>query len=138
MKSLFAITRSLAVAVALLALGVVGTPSSFAERGSKKPQTITTVSDLSKVQPGDSIVMSCPKCKDTWVTEVDKQFKGKPEEKTSLVHLCPTCETKVVFSGGGKNSTDKLAHTCKNCGSQDVTCCVMKKGQGQTEGMDKK
>jgi hypothetical protein len=34
--------------------------------------------------------------------------------------------------------TDKVIHTCKNCGSEDAFCCVMKKGAGATAGMEKK
>jgi hypothetical protein len=66
---------------------------------------------------------------------VDKTLKGQiQEEKTTVLHLCPTCETKIAFSGQGKQATDKVTHTCNNCGSTDVTCCVMKKNGGGTEG----
>lgn len=141
MKRVVNLSRFLAVAtLALATIGIFSTPNTaLAERGgSMKLMRIETAQDLSKVEPGDTIIMSCPKCKDTYVTIVDKSYKGKPDEKTGIVHLCPMCETKVVFTGEGKAAKDKLVHTCKMCGSQDVTCCLMKKGGAPTEGMEQK
>jgi len=48
------------------------------------------------------------------------------------------CDTKVVTKGQGKAAVDTLVHTCKTCGSKDVSCCVMKKGGGPTAGMEEK
>ena len=44
------------------------------------------------------------------------------------------------FAGatGLQAKTDKIVHVCKNCGSEDAFCCVMKKGTGPTTGMEKK
>jgi hypothetical protein len=61
-----------------------------------------------------------------------------PEVKTLVRHECPGCHTKIVTEGVGKQATDKVVHTCKMCGSEDVTCCVMKKGKGPTKGMEHK
>ncbi len=98
---------------------------------------VRTVQDLQAIDAGDSIVMSCPKCKDTYVQVVEKTFKAvKPEElKTVAIHLCSACETKLVTKGRGKEAHDVVVHTCKACGSKDVSCCVMKKGGGATPGM---
>jgi len=61
---------------------------------------------------------------------VEKTFKAvKPEEvKTVSVHLCSSCETKIVTKGVGKQAKDTLVHKCTTCGSEDVTCCVLKRG----------
>ena len=101
---------------------------------------IKTVDDLQKVEAGDTIVMSCPKCKDTYATVVEKSFKGVTanELKTRPIHLCSACETKIVSKGHGKSAKDVVVHTCKTCGSKDVSCCVMKKGSGPTPGMEEK
>jgi hypothetical protein len=92
------------------------------------------------VEVGDTIIMSCPKCRDTYATVVEKTFKAvKPGElKTVTIHLCSACDTKMVTKGHGKQAHDVLVHTCKACGSKDVSCCVMKKGGGVTPGMEDK
>jgi len=84
--------------------------------------------------------MSCPKCKDTYVTVVTKPMKGmQPAEiKQTVKHLCPSCSTTIKTVGVGKNAKDTLVHACTSCGSEDVSCCLMKKGGGVTSGMAEK
>ena len=102
---------------------------------------IKTIEDAQAVKPGDSVVMSCPKCKDSWVTVVEKPVKqgATPETRTLLRHECPGCSSKLVTEGTGTNAHTRLVHVCKNCGSEDAFCCVMKKSaQKPTPGMEKK
>lgn len=111
------------------------------EQAAKRMQlkAINTVADVQTVQAGDSIVMSCPKCKDSWVTVVEASTKtgAKPDSRVEERHDCPGCEHKNVTVGHGKAKTDKVIHTCKMCGSEDAFCCVMKKGDKATAGMEK-
>lgn len=111
-------------------------------KGAQLLMKLQKVEDVQKVEAGDTIVMSCPKCKDTYATVVTKSLKGmQPDQITSVIkHLCPTCSTEIKTEGMGKNAVNKLVHTCKSCGSKEVTCCLMKKDGGSTEGMtdDKK
>ena len=120
----------LALVVALFAMVCAPITIYAQEKGATKLLKLDTVQSLKAVQPGDTVVMTCPKCQDSYAAVVDKSFKGaKPEElKTSQIHLCPTCETKIVTKGEGKAAKDTLVHTCKMCGSQDVSCYLMKKG----------
>jgi len=123
--------------VALVIAGLMALPT-FAwaqDKGAQKLmqlQKIDSVKALQTVDAGDTIIMSCPKCKDTFATVVEKTFKAaSPEQLTKVpIHLCPACETKVVVKGQGKAAESVLVHTCKACGSKDVSCCVMKKGAG--------
>ena len=126
--------------LAIAALAWLPSAAPAQEKGAQKLMKVQTVEDLQKVDAGDVIVMTCPKCKDTYSQVVEKSFKGaKPEElKTVKVHLCSSCNTKVVTQGVGKQAKDTLVHTCKACGSEDVSCCVMKKGSHPTSGMDGK
>ena len=106
---------------------------------------IKTTNDVAALQPGDLIVMTCPKCKDVWVTHVDtfakpakvaeSQFKPTVSMAT---HLCPSCETTIVRKGHGKQGKDEIVHVCKKCGSKDAFCCVLKKGSIPTKGMEEK
>lgn len=110
------------------------------EKGATRLMKLQTVQDLQQVEAGDTIIMSCPKCQDSYATVVTKTLKGaQPEEiKTVVKHLCPNCTTTIKTEGAGKNAKDKLVHTCNSCGSVDVSCCLMKKGGGPTPGMEEK
>lgn len=117
--------------------------SAQAPKGAEKLmplQPVNTVETLQSVEAGDIIVMSCPKCKDTYTTVVEKSFKGanQDELKSVAIHLCSACKTKLVTQGHGKSAKDVLVHTCKACGSKEVSCCVMKKGAAPTPGMEEK
>ena len=138
-KNLIRCLASLAIAGLLFTPGL----ASAQEKGATKllkMNTIKAVADADAVQPGDTVVMSCPKCKDSWVTIVTPATKtgAKPETTTVARHECPGCEHKIVSEGHGKAKTDKIVHTCKQCGSEEAFCCVMKKGAGPTPGMEKK
>ena len=130
---------------ALAIAGLMSLPTfAFAqEKGATKLmqlKPIQTVADADAIQPGDMVVMSCPKCKDSWVTIVQAPAKQGATAETKVVarHECPGCEHKFVTEGHGKAKTDKIVHVCKKCGSEDAFCCVMKKGTGPTLGMEKK
>ena len=98
---------------------------------------VHTYEDLQNVEAGDTIVMTCPKCKTTYAQVVEKDFKtGTPDQlKNVTIHLCSSCDTKLVTKGTGKQAQNVLVHTCKTCGSEDASCCVMKKGSLPTSGM---
>lgn len=143
MKALRSLAKfSAAATLALFVLAFAATPATALAqvRGSVKLQPVNTAGDLQKVEAGDIVLMSCPKCKDTYATVAVATLKGhKLEElKTLASHLCPTCETKFTFDGKGKLSDSKLVHSCKTCGSEDVSCCVLKKGSLPTSGMEEK
>jgi hypothetical protein len=129
---------TLVAVVAVLALFPLRTLAQ--EKGAErlmKLQRLHTVADVQKVEAGDTIVMSCPKCKDTWITVVQKTGKAAHPTETKAVqrHECPGCDTRIVTEGVGKQAKNVVKHTCKQCGSADAYCCVIKKGAGPTEGM---
>lgn len=136
------LTRAtLSLAVASLALMM--STATAQEKGGKhmlKLQQLNSVQVIESVKPGDTIIMSCPKCKDTWVTVVTKGSKPSVagDTLTMATHQCPGCETKIVTEGVGKTAKEIIKHVCKNCGSEEATCCVMKKGAKiPTKGMAK-
>ena len=142
MKNMYQLHRCFTgVGIALAIAGLAWLPSQALaqEKGAQKLMKVQTMEDLQKVEAGDTIVMTCPKCKDTYTQVVERTFKAvKPEElKTVAVHLCSSCNTKIVTKGVGKQAKDELVHTCTACGSEDVSCCVMKKGGKATPGMEK-
>jgi hypothetical protein len=148
MKTINQISRNLTSCCAALAIASLLSLPTFvsAQEQVKGAQrliqlnAIKTVADAEAVQAGDMVVMSCPKCKNSWVTIVEPATKtgAKPDAKVVARHDCPGCEHKFVTEGHGKAKTDKLVHVCKQCGSEDAFCCVMKKGAGPTPGMERK
>ena len=122
------------------ALSLFSSPVLAQEKGATKLLPLRSADNLEQVEAGDSIVMSCPKCKDTYVTKVTKSMRGMtPDEvKIESMHMCPTCETTIKTTGMGRNAKNKLVHTCNMCGSTDVSCCLMKKDGGMTPGMAEK
>ena len=143
MKNIKNIANSLTrgtLVVAVAGLTLLANSALAQEKGAErlmKLQRLNTPADVQKVEAGDTIVMSCPKCKDTWVTVVQPMGKGGRQETATVQrHECPGCSTKIVTEGVGKQAKDKVVHTCKACGSKDVSCCVMKEGAGPTKGME--
>lgn len=101
-----------------------------------KLHRLNSVANVQTVAAGDTIIMSCPKCKDTWVKVAQPMAKGgRPDAANVQRHECPGCEQKFVIEGTGKQAQGVVKHTCKHCGSTDAYCCVMKKGAGPTPGM---
>lgn len=129
-------TKLLLIA-AVVTLALLPSLGMAQEKGATRLMKLSTVTDLQQVETGDTILMSCPKCKDTYATVVTKSLKGmQPDEiKTVVKHLCLTCTTSIKTEGMGKNAVNKLVHTCNTCGSTDVSCCLMKKNGGPTKGM---
>ena len=82
--------------------------------------------------------MSCPKCKTITVAYVEATKGQVKEEKVKQEHLCPGCRTKFETKGVGKGASQEVQHVCQKCGSQDLMCCVLKRGSGQTKGMEEK
>ena len=97
---------------------------------------IRTGEDVAALKPGDQVVMSCPKCKNVYLTRVEKENKqGQTREVAGVEHLCPGCDHKRTMVGHGRSAKEVITHVCRNCGSEDAFCCVIKAGQGPTQGM---
>ena len=89
---------------------------------------IKTAEDAQAIKDGDMIAMACPKCKTVSYSYVDRTGKGANKEvKTVTKDACPGCDTKIVTTGVGKQAKNEIQHTCKECGSHDAFCCVLKK-----------
>ena len=130
------------LAVALMLATAATTQAQ--EKGSAKGgaslllKPINTTQDIDALQPGDAVVMSCPKCKTITVHYVETTKGHIKEDKVKQEHLCPGCESKIETKGVGKTAKSEVVHVCKKCGSSDVMCCVLKKSSGPTKEMEKK
>ncbi len=124
----------------LAALSLFSSAALAQEKSATKLMRLQTPQDLQQVEMGDTIIMTCPKCKDTYTSVVTKPMKGVESEgmKTMMAHMCSSCSTSIKTEGMGKTAKDILVHTCSMCGSADVSCCLMKKDGGPTTGMEEK
>jgi hypothetical protein len=128
------------VGLALAVLGILSAPTAALAqmKGAQRLMKLQTVEDLQHVEKGDIIIMSCSKCKETYAQVADKSLKGLKagEMKNVPMHLCDKCDTRIVTQGTGKQTKDALVHSCKECGSEDVSCCLLKKHGGATTGLE--
>ena len=126
---------SLAVALMFATAGTAQAQETGSAKGGAnlllKP--VKTTQDIEALQPGDAVVMSCAKCKTITVSYVETTKGHIKDEKVKQEHLCPGCGTKIETKGVGKSAKDVVTHVCKKCGSEDVMCCVLKKGSGPTK-----
>lgn len=133
------LTRALLVS-AVFGLAFLPAVALAQEKGAErlvKLNRLNSVAEVQKVEPGDTVVMSCPRCKDTWIKVVEKTGKATNPQHTKAVlrHECPGCETTLVTEGVGKQAKNVVKHVCRQCGSDDAFCCVIKQGSGPTKGM---
>ena len=99
-----------------------------AERMTQIMKPIKTVQDVQAIKEGDMVAMACPKCKTITFSYVDRTAHGAQKEtKTYAKDTCPGCDTKIVSTTAGKQAVNEIQHTCKNCGSHEAFCCVLKK-----------
>ena len=126
------------ISLGLAVMTFVSAPSAALAqiKGAERLMKLQTVEDLQHVEKGDTLIMSCSKCKETYAQVIDKSLKGLKtgEMKNVPIHLCGKCDTRIVTQGTGKQAKDTLVHSCKDCGSEDVSCCLMKKHA--TKGME--
>ncbi len=133
------IAAGIAMAVAIAVWLPTTTNAADQVKGAERLMRPMSVGDVNKLEPGDSVIMSCAKCKTITVTYIDKTTKGAiKDEKVTQKHLCSGCENIIKTEGHGKQAKDVVVHVCKTCGSEDAFCCVMKKGSGPTKGMEDK
>ena len=100
-------------------------------------KSINAIKDIDALQPGDMVIMACPKCKTTTVSYVEDGKGSVKNTRTREQHQCPGCKTMIKTSGVGKQTTDQVVHTCSKCGSDLAFCCSVKKDD-VAKGMEKK
>lgn len=100
-------------------------------------QPTTSVEQIQKLEPNESIAMACPKCKSIAVT-TRRQLTTKPSggtaEEIMIVDQCPGCGGTMSVRG---DKQTQMIHTCSKCGGDSAFCCITKKGAPPTHEMEK-
>lgn len=131
----------LIAAVAALALVPGRLPAQgfghYPQKGAYDLEPQRPAENSQQVQAADAVPMSCPKCKDTFVSVAVPFSKGMEvnQTRTAAKHLCPNCATSINTEGMGRNARNTVVHSCTACGSADMSCCQTSKGGGATTGM---
>lgn len=114
--------RSFALAIALVAAFTA--TASAQEKGATK----LLQSKPTQTVASETATMSCPQCKDSVMTIVEKPTKTGAKATTSTVvrHECPGCKHAFTTKGHGKAKVTSLTQACTLDGGKDATCCAKK------------
>ena len=101
-------------------------------------QHITTQAQAEALKPGDSMAMTCSKCKDVMVQKVTTD-KAHVKMMTVGEKLKCSCggTVEVVATGKGKGKDAEVKHVCSKCGDDAMFCSATKPGDGTMKDMGK-
>jgi transposase-like protein len=127
MKNSGSLAKLLNVGSFALAIALV-TAFTATASAQEKGATKLLQSKSTQTVASETAAMSCPQCKDSLVTVVEKPTKTGAKAVTSTVvrHECPGCKHTFTTTGHGKAKVTSLTQSCKLDGGKDATCCAMK------------
>ena len=104
---------------------------------------IMTQTQAEALKPGDSMAMTCAKCKHVMVQKVVAGSDAHIKMMTVGEKMkCPSCggSVEVVATGKGKGKDAEVKHVCSKCGDDAMFCTAVKPGSGAMKDMphDKK
>jgi len=100
---------------------------------------ITTQAQAEALKPGDSMSMTCSKCKDVMVQKVGTDNAHVKMMTVGEKMTCPTCggTVEVVATGKGEGKNAEVKHVCSKCGDDAMFCSATKPGMGAMKDMGK-
>ncbi len=100
---------------------------------------ITTQAQAEALKPGDSMSMTCIKCKDVMVQKVTTDNAHVKMMTVGEKMVCATCggTVEVVATGKGEGKNAEVKHVCSKCGDDAMFCSATKPGSGSMKGMGK-
>lgn len=133
--SKISLSSALAVALAFAVWLPGAARGAEHEKGAPHAMTmnqIKTQAQAEALKPGDSISMTCSKCKSVMVMPVTT---GQEHVKMMTVgekHTCQSCKgsVEVVATGTGKGKDAEVKHVCTKCGDDAMFVCASKPGSG--------
>jgi len=98
---------------------------------------IKTQAQAEALKPGDSMSMTCSKCKDVMVQKV---VADKAHVKMMTVGEKLKCScggtVEVVATGKGTGKDAEVKHVCSKCGDDSMFCSAVKPGAGSLKEME--
>jgi hypothetical protein len=101
-------------------------------------QHITTQAQAEALKPGDSMSMTCSKCKDVMVQKVTTDKAHVKMMTVGEKVTCPVCggTVEVVATGKGEGKNAEVKHICSKCGDDAMFCSATKSGSGAMKDME--
>ena len=108
-----------------------------AEHDMMQMEHITTQAQAEALKPGDSMSMTCTKCKDVMVQTVSTNNAHVKMMTVGEKVTCPICggTVEVVATGKGEGKNAEVKHVCSKCGDDAMFCSATKPGSGSMKGM---
>ena len=99
---------------------------------------ITTQAEAEALKPGDSMSMTCAKCKSVMVQKVTTNNAHVKMMTVGEKVKCSCGGTvEVVATGKGEGKNAEVKHVCSKCGDDAMFCSAVKPGSGAMKDMDK-
>ena len=131
------ISLSSGLAVAFAVAAWLSSPARAAEheKGAHdmmQMQHITTQAQAEALKPGDSMSMTCTKCKHVMVQKVTTDKAHVKMMTVGEKVMCHACDgtVEVVATGKGEGKNAEVKHVCSKCGDDAMFCSAVKPGTG--------
>ena len=128
---------ALALAFAAWSPNVARAAEHHGDMGGMHMDHIRTLAEAEAMKPGDSMSMTCIKCKSVMVQKVGTD---KAHIKMMTIGEKSKCScggtVEVVGTGKGEGKNEEVKHFCSKCGDDTMFCSAIKPGSGAMKDMD--
>jgi len=112
-------------------------------KGAQPPMNmnhIKTQAEAEALKPGDSMSMTCSKCKSVMIQRVTTDQAHTKMMTIGEKTMCHACSgtVEVVGTGKGEGKNKEVKHVCSKCGDDAMFCSATKPGSGAMKGMKMK
>ena len=100
-------------------------------------QHITTQAQAEALKPGDSMSMTCTKCKSVMVQKVTADKAHVKMMTVGEKVMCHASDgtVEIVATGKGEGKNAEVKHVCSKCGDDAMFCSAVKPGSGAMKDM---
>ncbi len=123
---------ALALAFAMWLPGAVRAADHKGDMSGMNMNHIKTQAEAEALKPGDSMSMTCGKCKSVMVQKVTNDKAHIKMMTIGEKVMCHACDgmVEVVGTGVGKGKNEEVKHVCSKCGDDAMFCSATKPGSG--------
>ena len=123
---------ALALAFAVWSPGAARAAEHEGKMGGMNMNHIKTQAEAEALKPGDSMSMTCGKCKSVMVQKVTNDKAHIKMMTIGEKVMCHACDgtVEVVGTGRGKGKNEEVKHVCSKCGDDGMFCSATKPGSG--------
>jgi hypothetical protein len=118
--------------------GAAGAAQSMKDaHGMMQMHHITTQAQAEALKPGDTMSMTCSKCKNVMARTVTTDKTHVKMMTVGEKDMCDVCggTVTVVATGKGKGKDAEVKHVCSKCGDDAMFCSATAAGSGSMKGM---